>query len=489
MAISRAQMEEQIKGFENGGALDIFDPNAVPGLQQALTLDTDQLRTDVGLPTRAEDAFAELQKEIEAVNQAASPTRESIRAKFPASVESYRKQLEPLFGANLQKSRGQSFFDLASDLGAAMLSADPTAGAFRSLGAGFAAFNERTRKDRENKRSIDQQVALKAFELAKADEAAALDYLNKRDLKTLEISGKAYDPLIYEVDDVVDGKVVGKKQVRVNPLNPQEVAAIEANPSARMIKIPTSQVTVEAAKPPSRREVKAGDEFSALETKYYEEAKDAIAQSQMAGMFLNVLTKLGPKGFGAIQAGTLPVRKILADLGFNVDPEKQIPYQELANTLGTRISMGLIQDTKGAITEMEMRLFIAASPGLASTYDGAIQQAGFLKRLSERTVKRQREYLQAIKDGLFEGLESEADKIRAARQWETDWNIKQPFFTQMEITNLRKLARDQPEIARAFSDDFLRRRYGTGSKDIASGEVTSSEQSQENLTTDFSSSK
>jgi len=198
---------------------------------------------------------------------------------------------------------------------------------------------------------------------------------------------------------------------------------------------------------------------------------------------------LGPKGFGAIQAGTLPVRKILADLGFNVDPEKQIPYQELANTLGTRISMGLIQDTKGAITEMEMRLFIAASPGLASTYDGAIQQAGFLKRLSERTVRRQREYLQAIKDGLFEGLESEADKIRAARQWETDWNIKQPFFTQMEITNLRKLARDQPEIARAFSDDFLRRRYGTGSKDIASGEVTSSEQSQENLTTDFSSSK
>ena len=109
--------------------------------------------------------------------------------------------------------------------------------------------------------------------------------------------------------------------------------------------------------------------------------------------------------------------------------------------------------------------------------------------MHRRTVRRQREYLQAIKDGLFEGLESEADEIRAARQWETDWNIKEPFFTQMEIGNLRKLARDQPQIARAFSDDFLQRRYGTGAKDVASGEITGSERSQEDLNTDFSSSK
>ena len=119
---------------------------------------------------------------------------------------------------------------------------------------------------------------MKAFELAQADEAAAQDYLNKRDLKRLELDAKPFDPLVYEIDEIDnEGKVIGKKQVRVDPRNKIEVMAVEANPSARLIRTPQSSVTttVEAARTPTRFDEESGKAFAKLESDIFKAAEDA----------------------------------------------------------------------------------------------------------------------------------------------------------------------------------------------------------------------
>ena len=431
MAISRAQMEEQLKGFENGGlaSVDIFE-DFTSGTDLK-PLDMTQFEEDDDPIARLETAITEALKADQAKRDAEVANKTKT---FSTRFDDYVSKRTPLFST----PQKPTLFDLASDVGAAMLSADPTAGAFRSAGAGFAAFNERLKKSREDKRAIDQSVALKAFELAQADEAAAQDYLNKRDLKRLELDAKPFDPLVYEIDEIDnEGKVIGKKQVRVDPRNKIEGMAVEANPSARLIRTPQSSVTttVEAARTPTRFDEESGKAFAKLESDIFKAAEDAANQNQLTTMFLNVVKELGRENFGAIESQTLPARKILSDLGLFKEEDNVFKYQELANTLGTRIAMGLVGQTKGAITEMEMRLFIAASPSLASTYDGALEQASILQRMATRNVEIQREYSRAIQNGLFDGLEAYADKLRQARAWITNWRLENPFFNAKELQN------------------------------------------------------
>jgi hypothetical protein len=177
MSMTRAQLEEQIRGFQAGGQVDPFQgyltpappaaglPNPSPfrGYLEPET-ETEQERID-RLRKQAEEIIAKRQQE------ALDAQREKRDEAFTYGMERYKKQLAPL----LSSSPRPTLFDLASDLGAAMLAAPADAGAFRSAGTGFAAFNERLRAHRQEKRQVDQQVALKAFELAKTDEKEAQD--------------------------------------------------------------------------------------------------------------------------------------------------------------------------------------------------------------------------------------------------------------------------------------------------------------------------
>ena len=193
MAISRAQMEEQIKGFAPGGINNVDPFEDYTTGTDLKPLDMTQFEEDDDPIARLETAITEALKADQAKRDAEVANKTKT---FSTRFDDYVSKLTPLFST----PQKPTLFDLASDVGAAMLSADPTAGAFRSAGAGFAAFNERLKKSREDKRAIDQSVALKAFELAQADEAAAQDYLNKRDLKRLELDAKPFDPLVYEID-------------------------------------------------------------------------------------------------------------------------------------------------------------------------------------------------------------------------------------------------------------------------------------------------
>tara|TARA_R100001460_G_scaffold42946_1_gene79172 strand:+ start:136 stop:1692 length:1557 start_codon:yes stop_codon:yes gene_type:complete len=162
MAIGRPQMEEQIKGFAEAGAVDG-------------TADM----TDI-------DKQLELIREMTALVAARNEQRRPDPSQFlrqsgppdPKLIQEYNDMLTQKFGT----SRRSNIYDLASTLGGAMLSADPRTGAFRSLGQGFAQFGLEEKKRRQLQDAERRQLALKAFELAKSDQDAAIKLMNDYDI-------------------------------------------------------------------------------------------------------------------------------------------------------------------------------------------------------------------------------------------------------------------------------------------------------------------
>ena len=85
------------------------------------------------------------------------------------SVEAYEEALSDIYG----RRRPSSIYDLASTVGATMLGSDPTAGAFRSMGAGFAKYGLEEKARRDALDAERRQIGLQAYQLAKTDEDAA----------------------------------------------------------------------------------------------------------------------------------------------------------------------------------------------------------------------------------------------------------------------------------------------------------------------------
>lgn len=435
MATSKAQLERQILGLSG-------EAPASSGPQVLEVNPTEVVDIETGSPAVKDP----IQEQIDNMNSSLRPKAEPFD--FDKSYKKYAERLKPYFS----QSTRPTFYDLASDIGAAMLSADPTAGAFRSAGVGFSNFNDRLRKSKESRIALDRQVGLQAMQMAMTDEKAAKDYLNKIELERIKLANKPYDPIIYEVP-TEDG---GVKTVEVNPSNQLEVAAIRMIPGAKQIKLPTSTVSVDSrVMPPSTLEKKAGEALIKLEETWIKDASTAVSQNQLTNQFMLQLARLGPEGWGRIATGTLPARQVLSELG--VRPDESLDDQQLALTLGTRIAMGLIGDTKGAITEMEMRLFLAASPTLSSTYKGAMKQASFLQRIANLNIKKAEDYNKAVAEGLLKDAETDSDKLRLAQGWELSWRQKSEnqFLTAEERSELQALALQEPKLAKAFRESFF----------------------------------
>ena len=448
MAISRAQLEQQIQNLEGGGTAELKAPlpSIDPSVQAALDVDLSKNREKFGMPSQQQEMIDSLNDQI--LSRAMPSTRATAAPfDFNKSFDKYSQRLAPFFS----QSTRPTFYDMASDLGAAMLSADPTAGVFRSAGMGFSNFNERLRKDKESRLALDRQVGLQAMQMAMADERAATDYLNKLELERIKLSGKPYDPLIYEITDPVTGET---KVVEVDPRNQFEIDAIRNTSGAKQIKLPDSQITIDSRSIPES----SGDKESAktliqLEATWADEAKQGLAQNQLTSMFLYQLQKLGPENFGSVEARTLAARQILSEMGIAYDNSKDetiLADQQLVNTLGTRISMALVGQTKGAISNAEMELFLRASPTLVSTYAGALKQAALLQRMSNLNIKRAEDWNEAVKEGALSNAETAADQLRAARSWELKWQRENPFLTTEETSELRKAAAQEDPNAKTL---------------------------------------
>lgn len=181
MAISRAQLEQQIQNLEGGGAAGLKAPLPPidPNVQAALDVDLSKNREKFGMPSQQQ----EIVDLMEQAQRAARANRSASRSQLPGieipdfddSFAKYQNQLRNVYGS---RSR-PSFYDMASTVGGAMLAADPTAGAFRSAGMGLAQFGKEQAALKEQRLQEDRAIGMKAFEMAKKDEDSARNLINE----------------------------------------------------------------------------------------------------------------------------------------------------------------------------------------------------------------------------------------------------------------------------------------------------------------------
>ena len=95
--------------------INVFDPSQDPAISAAAGMDTNLLRGEVGLPTKEEDALAELKAQLAALqpkSRSALPedVMEYLKPKpYEKSLKSYKDRLSGLY----EPSPRPSLYDLA----------------------------------------------------------------------------------------------------------------------------------------------------------------------------------------------------------------------------------------------------------------------------------------------------------------------------------------------------------------------------------------
>ena len=186
--------------------IDLFDPSQDPAISAAAGMDTNLLRGEVGLPTKEEDALAELKAQLAALQPKSSAKQNNLGITVPDFDESFSKYQDQLRQVYGQRSR-PSLYDLASTVGGAMLAADPTTGAFRSAGMGLAQFGKEQSALKEQRLQEDRAIGLKAFEMAKTDVDSATKLINEYNiLKAKEnTDNKVTEVLVTDPNGLVVG--------------------------------------------------------------------------------------------------------------------------------------------------------------------------------------------------------------------------------------------------------------------------------------------
>tara|TARA_E500000318_G_scaffold47399_1_gene44592 strand:- start:240 stop:1055 length:816 start_codon:yes stop_codon:yes gene_type:complete len=255
--------------------------------------------------------------------------------------------------------------------------------------------------------------------------------------------------------DQIDPKTGEVKTVEV-PVNEANRVALEAIlelPNARII--PKSANTVNISEPsPSKFMQDRGQDLAESITTLEENREKGIEQQRLVNMMTVALSRLKPNEVGVIASSTLQARKFLDEIGIRTDDAKD--NQELLAQLGTRIAMQLIGDTKGAITEMEMRLFIAASPGLASSPGGLLKQAEYLKRIADINIRLADDFYEnkELQDVLADATVNDVYRNQVWNQWYANWRRENPFLEPDELAELRAFALKEPEAARSYRREF-----------------------------------
>ena len=426
MAISRAQMEEQIKGFEPGGAVGA-DPFSGP-------IDLS------GIDPNA------LRLEIMRLRQ---PTYED-------RLEKYQRRLAPY----APEQRRLNFYDVASELGAAILATPATGTLYEGIGRGFANVSARIKANREDNRKAEQQVAIQAANLAMQDEQKAEDFLNKYSLELLKQSNDPGDLITIEFDEMVpqtddagnpvldeDGNSVlvatGQRKrgtFRDNLANRSVIDDLLTQKNGVEVSNPTTQITM--GETGDKEYIKAmikNEDAITTEARAASGVRDQVAYAR------SIAKNLGQDGYGPQEAFLLPIKKVLVGLGFGgmVD-ESKVGDQILMNQLGVGFAMAIVGQTKGAISNREMEMFLAASPVLTSTYNGFMKQLDYLERIAKRSEDYAIAYSEKADELEKSGI-SKAQVKRGLDRFAAEWQRNNPLFEPDEFSTLSGVARGEAD--------------------------------------------
>ena len=375
---------------------------------------------------------------------------------FDKNYSKYQERLAPYS----YQAPNMSIYDLASELGAGLLSTPNTGGAsaFTGLGVGFTRVSDKMKKNQEANAKAQQQIGLQAAQLAMQDEQKAIEYLNQYAIKKIDSANKKVDYIAFEYDEVDEttGTTTRQSQTFANiPSNRDDINDIINNKNGKEVKVSENTFNMPgddtsfADKEAYKSINKESDAYEA-KSKASDLIKDQVNQ---AFILANEIEDAGGS-FGPASRSLLGVRELISGLGFGEfllgDSEAAIAPQKALNQLSMGFTMAIVSQTKGAISDREMKLFISASPTLGSTKEGYLKQLELLERLALRDADFYNDYVDkmiVLEDEGLKGrkLQLQLDKFTA------NWSSENPLFTPDEVEFLEKKIASGEGLA----DDFV----------------------------------
>ena len=413
--------------------------------------------------------FDQLDRALDIRERAAKMNRMETAFAVP-DFEKSQKKYADRFSAIIPDSRRADLFDLASNLGAQLLSQPTGPGSFaRGLGMGFAAFNQQLEKTDREKRERDRTIGIEALKLATTDENAAKERISKYIIEEMKQANKSVKYLTFEMDELdAEGNKTGKRiQVPVPDYDRKTQEAYRNNRTKdnplgvdRNVTVTgqaESQVTVEAPKTASYFAKAEGAAASDMINAWVKEGNNAKSQLNSIDQALIVSEKLTDENFGTIASNTLPFRKLLTELGV-IDDSETIGDQELMLSLGTRFAMALVGQTKGAVSDREMELFIRASANLGQSLEGFKKQLGYLRKIADLQARFKTDFVRDAKEGkIYTSEMSDEEVASALRAYQEDWQQQNPFLTEDDRAILNQAALQSTKEASAWRKGYLDR--------------------------------
>jgi hypothetical protein len=418
MAIGRPQMEEQIKGFAEAGAVDKTDPFSGP-------IDLS------GIDPSALMMMANYQR---AQTDAATA--------FPDNLKKYQERLAPY----VYQAPQRDIFDLASTLGAGILSAQQKGvrNPYVGLGMGFSSFSQQLKKEEADNAKARQQMGLQAANLALQSEQKAKDCLNQMGLKLIDQANKKVDYIRIEYDETNEA---GETEVKTasfpnTAAYRNEINDLMTKKNGREIRLADTQINM-----PDPNKGKA--DLIALES-VDAAGKDYAAKAKASAAVIDQVNEAYLLAQRVIQAGGtfgpmsdlfLKPKEILSELGFGdlLDAEGAIAPQKALRQLSMGFTMAIVSQTKGAISNKEMQLFINASPTLGSTYEGYMMQLRLLERVASRDKDFYDAYLEKKSELIDQDVRGQKMEVELEK-FANSWRSNNPLLTPEDEKILQEAA-------------------------------------------------
>jgi hypothetical protein len=203
----------------------------------------------------------------------------------------------------------------------------------------------------------------------------------------------------------------------------------------------------------TKADEKAVDQIFKDQESFGEKAEASRATLDQVEQARFLAQEIGPADFGPFAKSTLYIREFVDGLGFGdllEDPGK-IASQKALNQLSMSFTMGIVSQTKGAISDREMKLFIQASPTLGSTYEGYMKQLELLERLAARDSDFYSDYLDLQKKLIEDGVNGQLMQVELEK-FSNEWRRNNPLFTKEES----KFLEDVVESGEGLAEDFDR---------------------------------
>ena len=419
MAISRSQIPEQVDIFNEGGAAE---SNA--------------------------DSYTDLYDRLSQANY----------------EDSYNKYLQRLSQFAPEQPK-MSIFQVASELGRGLL-ATPNTGVgstYQGLGVGFDNISARLKADREMHEKRRNEVAMMASQMAMQDEQRAEDFLNQIALDRINSANKKVDYITLEYME--DGETKMIRLPDTNQYAPQ-INDIVQNKGGREVKPASTQINMPGSEQPGDK--KAIDQIFKDQESFGEKAEASNATLDQVSQARSLAQEVGPDNFGPFSRATLQMREFVDGIGFGdfLEDPSVIAPQKALNQLSMSFTMGIVSQTKGAISDREMKLFIQASPTLGSTYAGYMKQLELLERLAARDSDFYSDYLDEYTRMIDAGVGPQ--KMQAQlEKFATNWKKNNPLFTPEETKFLENVVASGEGLAEDFDRDEFEKSINDRKKEQA----------------------